>query len=170
MLWSLKKAPMLRQADLEPNAMGLSSCVTAMGRGRQWALALELLRADHPDTMSCNSAIVACGGQWWRIFELLCRTGKIWWFFFGRDRNGEDDATCFSIAWYHGETLTWLCIDLVNQFWRQLWENGDKIIAMLLFFLSLPTWPKRWTLLLGHVHESQVGCLVQFHLNQTRGS
>ena len=24
----------------------------------------------------------------------------------GRDRNGEDDGTCFSIAWYHGETLT----------------------------------------------------------------
>jgi hypothetical protein len=49
----------------------------------------------------------------------------------GRDRNGEDDGTCFSIAWYHGETLTWLCIDLVNQFWRQLWENGDKIIAFV---------------------------------------
>ena len=71
---------MRRQADLELNAIGLSSCVTAMGRGRQWALALELLRlrpADQPDTMSCNSAIVACGGQWWRIFELLCLGKKM---------------------------------------------------------------------------------------------
>ncbi|CAL1167450.1 unnamed protein product [Cladocopium goreaui] len=75
--WSVALALLerMKKADLELNAIGLSSCVTAMGRGRQWALALELLRlrpADQPDTMSCNSAIVACGGQWWRIFELLC--------------------------------------------------------------------------------------------------
>lgn len=67
-------------------------------------------------------------------------------------------ATCFSIAWYHGETLTWLCIDLVNQFWRQLWENGDKILAFVFSIVANVT--KKWTLLLGHVHESQVGCLV----------
>ena len=61
------------QGMMELNAISLSSAVTACSRGQQLAVTMKLLKNHKAsDTMSYNSAIPACGGQWWRIFELLC--------------------------------------------------------------------------------------------------